>query len=82
MEFWVTIAGLVRRRRVLIPALLVALALGEAMYLATPVTYVSTNTMILTTTEFGGTESQDPVFPGELTNPLLNFNDSLKTPSW
>ena len=37
--------------------------------------------MVLTTTEYGGTESQDPAKPTELTNPMLNFNDSLTTTS-
>ena len=81
MEFWVTIAGLMRRRRVIIPALLVAAALGAAMYVTTPVTYVSSTTMILTTTEYGGTQSQDPATPSDLINPMLYFNDSLKTTS-
>ena len=81
MEFWVTIAGLVRRRRVIIPALLVAVALGAAVYVTTPVTYTSSTTMILTTTEYGGTESQDPAMPSDLINPMLNFNDSLRTTS-
>ena len=63
MEFWITIVGLLRRKRVIIPAVLVAAALGAAAYLGTPVTYVSSTTMILTTTEYGGTESQDPATP-------------------
>ena len=81
MEFWVTIAGLVRRKRVIIPALLVATALGAAAYVSTPVTYVSSTTMILTSTEYGGTQSQDPAMPTDLVNPMLYFNDSLKTTS-
>jgi hypothetical protein len=81
MEFWVTIAGLMRRRRVIIPAVLVAAALGAAVYVTTPVTYVSSTTMILTTTEYGGTQSQDPATPSDLINPMLYFNDSLKTTS-
>jgi hypothetical protein len=81
MEFWVTIAGLVRRKRVVIPALLVATALGAAAYVSTPVTYVSSTTMILTSTEYGGTQSQDPAMPTDLVNPMLYFNDSLKTTS-
>lgn len=81
MEFWTTIVGLLRRRRVIIPAVLVALALGAAVYLGTPSTYTSSTTMVLTTTEYGGTESQDPTDPTELTNPMLNFNESLRTTS-
>jgi len=81
MEFWVTIVGLLRRTRVIIPVLLVAMALGAVAYLGTPNTYTSHATMVLTPTEYGGTESQDPTKPNELTNPMLNFNESLKTSS-
>jgi hypothetical protein len=81
MEFWVTIAGLVRRWRVIVPALLVAVALGAGLYVSTPVTYTSSATMILTSTEYGGTQSQDPATPSDLINPMLYFNDSLKTTS-
>ena len=81
MEFWITVVGLLRRKRVLIPAVLVALALGAVVYFATPVTYVSSTTMVLTTTQYGGTESQDPANPTGASNPLLNFNDSLETAS-
>lgn len=79
MELWTTIAGLTRRKRVIIPAVLVALSLGAMTYERTPVRYESTTTMVLTTTAHGGTESQDPARPAELINPMLNFNDSLRT---
>ena len=79
MDFWVTLVGLLRRKRVLIPAVLVALTTGSLVYLATPTTYVSDTTMVLTTTPYGGTESQDPDSPTDLTNPMLNFSDSLRT---
>lgn len=81
MDFWITIVGLLRRRRVVVPAVLMALTLGAGAYAATAKTYVSSTTMVLTTTEFGGTESGDPTAPTELTNPLLNFSDSLRTTS-
>jgi len=81
MEFWITIVGLVRRKGVVIPALLIAVALAVTAYLMTPISYVSSSTMVLTTTQFGGTESRDPTKPTDLTNPLLNFNDSLTTTS-
>src|SRR5689334_1731285 len=80
-EFWSTIFGLLRRKRVVIPALLIGLTLGFVAYSGTPTSYISTSTMVLTTTEYGGTESQDPNKPDDLTNPLLNFNESLKTTS-
>lgn len=79
MEFWITIVGLARRKRVIFPALLIAFALGAVAYAATPVRYSSSTTMVLTTTQFGGSESQDPSQPTSLTNPMLNFNDSLRT---
>jgi hypothetical protein len=81
MEFWITLVGLLRRKRVLIPAVLVAVTFGAVAYLGTPVTYVSSTTMVLTTTQYGGTESQDPASPTQLTNPMLSFSDSLRTTS-
>jgi hypothetical protein len=79
--FWMTIVGLLRRKRVVIPAIVVAILGGVTAYAGTPVSYVSSTTMVLTTTQFGGTESQDPTKPTDLTNPMLNFNDSLRTTS-
>ena len=35
--------------------------------------------MVLTMTQYGGTETQDPTQPNQLINPLLNFNGSLQT---
>jgi hypothetical protein len=81
MDFWTTVIGLLRRKRVLIPAVLFGAVLGATAYMGTPVTYTSQSTMVLTTTQFGGSESQDPATPNELINPMLNFNDSLKTTS-
>lgn len=81
MEFWSTIAGLLRRPVVIIPAVLVALTFGILAWSGTPKTYVSSATMVITTTEYGGSESQDPSEPNELTNPMLNFNASLQTTS-
>ena len=79
--FWATIVGLLRRKGVVIPAILIAFAGGVLAFSGTPVSYVSSTTMVLTTTQFGGTESQDPTKPTDLTNPMLNFNDSLRTTS-
>ena len=79
MEFWNTTLGLLRLKRVVIPAVLIALTLGALAYLGTPNTYTASTTMVLTTTEYGGTESQDPSEPSDLTNPMLNFNESLRT---
>jgi len=81
MEFWSTIGGLIRRKGVIIPAVLVAVALAALAHFGTPTTYESSTTMVMTTTEYGGSESRDPTKPNELTNPMLNFNDSLRTTS-
>jgi hypothetical protein len=81
MEFWSTIVGLLRRPVVIIPAVLAALTLGILAWSGTPKTYVSSATMVITTTEYGGSESQNPDDPTELTNPMLNFNASLQTTS-
>ncbi|MBA2954223.1 hypothetical protein GON03_07810 [Nocardioides sp. MAH-18] len=79
MDFWITIVGLVRRKAVIIPAVVVAAVLGAAAYVNTPVSYVSSSLMVMTTTEYGGSASQDPLNPTPMTNPMLNFNDSLRT---
>jgi len=81
MEFWTTIGRLLRNKRVFIPTALVALTLGAVAYLVTPSTYVSSATMVLATTKYGGVDPHDPTKPAQLTNPMLNFNDSLKTTS-
>jgi uncharacterized protein involved in exopolysaccharide biosynthesis len=81
MEFWITVASLMRRKTVLLPALLVATVMGMGAYAGTPPRYVSSTTMVLTTTAFGGSESLDPNQPTDLTNPLLNFTPSLTTTS-
>ena len=81
MEFWSTIVGLLRRPKVVVPILLAALVLGAVAFMGTPVTYVSSTTMVLTTTQYGGSESTDPTEPTPLTNPMLNFNSSLATTS-
>ena len=81
MEFWSTIAGLLRRPKVMVPTILIALVFGALAFMGTPVTYVSSTTMVLTTTEYGGSQSLDPDEPTPLTNPILNFNSSLSTTS-
>jgi hypothetical protein len=81
MDFWKAILGLVRRRYVVLPILLLSIGVAALAYLLTPSHYVSSTTMVLTTPTSGGTLSQDPSKPTGLTNPLLNFDDGLKTTS-
>lgn len=81
MEFWKAILGLIRHRFVGPPILVLAVAAAGVAYLMTPAHYLSSTTMVLTTPTSGGTLSQDPTKPTGLTNPLLNFDDGLKTTS-
>jgi len=81
MEFWNAIVGLMRRKAVGIPIIMLSVLAGALVFLATPVDYMSSTTMVLTTPASGGTLSQDPQRPTGLTNPLLNFDNGLKTTS-
>jgi hypothetical protein len=80
MDFWKAILGLVRRKVVILPVLGLALGVAALGYLLTPPSYTSSTTMVLTTPTSGGTISQDPSKSGQ-SNPLLSFNDGLKTTS-
>jgi hypothetical protein len=81
MDFWKAILGLARRKVLFIPLLACAIALGLAGYFLTPLHYVSSTTMVLITPALGGTLSQDPTKPIDLTNPMLSFSNNLKTAS-
>lgn len=81
MDFWKAILGLVRRRYVALPILVLSIGIAALAYFLTAPQYLSATTMVLTTPTSGGTLSQDPSKPTGLTNPLLNFDDGLKTTS-
>jgi hypothetical protein len=81
MDFWKAILGLARRKLLIIPLLGLTIALGVAGYFLTPVHYVSSTTMVLVPPAVGGTLSRDPTKPIDLTNPMLNFSNNLKTAS-
>jgi hypothetical protein len=81
MEFWKAILGLVSRKIIVIPLLGAAIALALTGYFLTPLSYVSTTTMVLVKPAFGGTLSQDPSAPTDLTNPMLGFSTDLKVAS-
>jgi len=81
MGFRNIIVGLVQRKLLFFLLFAVAIILGIVGYFLTPLKYISSTTMVLVTPAFGGTLSLDPSRPTDLTNPLLNFNDNLKTAS-
>ncbi|MFC4908588.1 hypothetical protein [Actinomadura gamaensis] len=77
MGFWKTILGIARNRLIGPPVVVLALGVAALVFVLTPVTYVSSSLLVLTTPSAGGLE--DPNRPGWTTNPLLQFNDGLKT---
>ena len=79
MEFWTAILGLLRRWRLMVPLVLGAAALGVATYLILPTHYVASRTLLLTSPSGGATVGTDPTRPIGQSNPLLNFDSSLRT---
>ncbi|GLW08797.1 hypothetical protein Misp01_39270 [Microtetraspora sp. NBRC 13810] len=79
MDFWKTVLGLVRHRRVGPLVFVLALAAAAAAYFVVPTRYTAGTSSVLTTPATGGTLSQDPDQPPGLTNPLLQFSDGLRT---
>ncbi|GIH69060.1 hypothetical protein [Sphaerimonospora thailandensis] len=79
MDFWKRILGLVRRKFVGPPLITLGILAAVITYLVVPTRYVSSSSMVLTTPATGGTLSADPDEPVGLTNPLLQFNDGLRT---
>ena len=79
MEFWKSMWSLLRRRYVGPPVVLLAVLAAAVTFILVPTHYVSRAFLVLATPAGGGTLSLDPSKPTGLTNPLLNFNDGLKT---
>lgn len=79
MDFWKGILFLVRKKSVGPPMIVFSIITAGLVYFLLPTVYVSTASMVLTAPATGGTLSQDPTKPGGLTNPLLQFNDGLRT---
>ncbi|MGH3864454.1 hypothetical protein [Actinokineospora sp.] len=79
MDFWKTILSLIRRKRVGIPLLAASVMMGTLAFLIVPARYTSSTMLVLTTPASGATLTPDR--PTGLTNPLLNFDDGLKTTS-
>ncbi|WP_433250267.1 hypothetical protein ACQPYK_03865 [Streptosporangium sp. CA-135522] len=78
MDFWKAIFGLVKRRLIGPPLLVLSLVAAALVFFLIPTYYVSTASMVLTSPATGGTLSTDPTRPIGLTNPLLQFSDGLR----
>ena len=79
MDFWTSLLFLARKRSVGPPLIALALAVAGLAYFVAPTVYVSTASLVLTAPPSGGTLTRDPDRSGGLTNPLLQFNDTLRT---
>ena len=79
MDFWKSILFLLRKKSVGPPVIALSLIVAGLVYSLVPTVYVSTASLVLTAPPAGGTLSRDPDRPGGLTNPLLQFNDALRT---
>jgi len=79
MDFWKSILFLLRKKSVGPPVIALSIVVAGLVYSLMPTVYVSTASLVLTAPPSGGTLSQDPTTPGGLTNPLLQFNDALRT---
>ena len=77
MDFWQTVTVLFRRWYITVPAFLATLVMAGAAYSAVPVRYQSGAILVLTTPLSGGTEATHGKSPSSLTNPLMDFDQSL-----
>ncbi|MFC4058788.1 hypothetical protein ACFOWE_10810 [Planomonospora corallina] len=81
MEFWNIVVGLLRRKAVATSLILFPLAAALVVFFLVPARYTASTFMVLTTSSTGELFPQDPNQKGALTNPLLEFNDGLRTTS-
>jgi hypothetical protein len=79
MAFWNDLFGLIRNKRVGLPIIALALILAIAAFFVGSPRYTTESSLILTAPPSGGTLSMDPTKPVGLTNPLLQYNDGLRT---
>ncbi len=77
MDFWRTVMVLFRRWYITLPAFVMTLGVAAAASSSVPLEYQSVSVLVLTTPLSGGTESTQPAHPNPLTNPLVNFDQSL-----
>lgn len=79
MAFWNDLFGLIRNKRVGPPIIALALILATVAFFVGSPRYKTESSLILTAPPSGGTLSMDPAKPVGLTNPLLQYNDGLRT---
>lgn len=79
MEFWKVIGALFRRLYIGPPIVALAIAAAALASHLTPLLYQSSAFLVLATPVTGGVLEQDPAKAGGRANPLLLFNDSLRT---
>jgi hypothetical protein len=77
MDFWRTVTVLFRRWYLTVPALLATLGITAAAHSMAPNRYESSSVLVLTAPLHGGTEAIHSSRPGEVINPLTNFDQSL-----
>lgn len=77
MDFWKIVLGLLRRRYIGPPVIAGSVLIGVLTFIVLPTHYQSTAFMVLTTPSAGGTKEPDR--PLGQSNPLLLFNDGLRT---
>jgi hypothetical protein len=77
MDFWRTMAVLLRRWYVTVPAFVATLGLAAVTYSAVPTQYESGGVLVLTTPLTGASVSTQPRHPNPVTNPLMDFDQSL-----
>ncbi len=79
MVFWKNILRLVRKKSIGPPLIALSCLIAGLVYFLIPTVYVSSASMVLTAPAAGGTLPTDPTKRAGLTNPLLQFNDGLRT---
>ena len=77
MDFWGTVVVLFRRWYITLPAFLATLVLAGAAYMVVPLQFESGSVLVLTTPLNGGTEYKGPDHTDSVTNPMMNFDQSL-----
>jgi hypothetical protein len=77
VDFWGTVVVLFRRWYVTVPAFFATLFLAFVAFSAVPIQFESGGVLVLTTPLNGGTEYESPDHTDSVTNPMMNFDQSL-----